>query len=302
MRSDSKGLRSTLFGDPPKTSVVESSADGIAEVSSFLPGEWVGIAVRFPGRGFETRTLVVPSEKDAVVEIPSKSPTTPDREVLAGGDASKKMFVTGPKAGDIEPATGYGLVVVLPGGDGGEGFQEWVRERYDEWVDAGWVWAQLVAPKWDAAQTIVWPTAAVKAAAMKFTTEEFVDAAVEEVAKSVKVDRTRVVAVSWSSSGPACWRMLSAKSSAVTAHLIAMSVFHPKELEPLANGKQRPLFLLHSPDDKTCPIAMAEQGRDAAKKAGLKVEWATYEGGHGWEGESEDQARRGLRWLAESLR
>lgn len=73
----------------------------------------------------------------------------------------------------------------------------------------------------------------------------------------------------------------------------------PAQLDPLVNAKGRPLFLLHSPTDKQCHIEEAEAGRDAAKKAGLDVEWATYEGGHGWAGESETIARRAIRWLAD---
>jgi len=309
MRSESGGARHTWIGAPAASTVVESGADGVATLSCFLPGEWVGVAVRFPGRGFEQRTFLVPGtggsaagrDQEPVV-ISSKPPTMPDREATVAGDARRTIFVTGPKPGDVEPAAGWGLVLVLPGGDGSAEFRSWVRERYDEWVDAGFVFVELVAPKWSGSARLVWPTAVSKPPELAFTTEEFADGAVAEVETSLKVDRRRVIAVSWSSSGPACWRMLTTRSSAVTGHLIAMSVFIAKDLEPLANGKQRPLFLLHSPQDETCPIALAERGRDAAKKAGLRVEWATYEGGHGWHGGSEDEVRRGLHWISAALR
>jgi predicted esterase len=137
---------------------------------------------------------------------------------------------------------------------------------------------------------------------MRFTTEEFVAAVVEEAAKHVKVDRRRVLTVSWSSSGPACYRIASLADTPVTGSLVAMSVWKPDQMEPLAQTRSRPFFLLHAPDDATCPFADAERARDALRKAGAKVEFATYEGGHGWAGESEEQARRGLRWLAEQAR
>jgi predicted esterase len=302
MRADAEGTRHSVGGTPSDASIATSGADGIAELPYFLAGEWVGVNVRAPGGSWEECTFLLPTESDAVVDVPMDAPKTPDRELAAGGDAKKRVFLTGPKAGDVEPSGGFGVVLVLPGGDGGEGFRDWVRGRYADWVDAGWVWAQLVAPKWSPTQEIVWPTGTSKVDGMKFTTEEFAAAAVEEISKQVKVDRRRVVAVSWSSSGPACWRMLTDKASPITAHLIAMSVFHPDELEPLSNAKARPLFLLHSPTDDRCPIKLAEKGRDAAKKAGLDVEWATYEGGHGWGGDSEDEARRALHWLASKLR
>lgn len=227
---------------------------------------------------------------------------TPDRELTAGGDPKKRFFLLGPKPLDVEPEQGYGVVLVLPGGDGGEGARGFVRGHYDDWVDAGWVFAQPVAPAWVPDQNPVWPTAGSPLAGAAFTTEDFVAAVLDEVGKQVRIDRRRVLAVSWSSSGPACWRMLTTKASPVTGHLIAMSVFHPRELEPLGNGKGRPLFLLHSPTDVKCKIRMAEEGRDAARKAGLEVEWATYEGGHGWGGDSEEVARGALRWLAGRVR
>jgi len=302
MRADGDGVRHTVSGAPRDAFVATSGVDGIVTLTYFLAGDWVGVNVRFPGGSWEERTFLAPTAKDVIVDLPATAPKTPDRELSAGGDAAKRMFLTGPKAGDVEPPLGWGVVLVLPGGDGSDKFRKWVRDHYEDWVDAGWVWAQLVAPKWSQDQDIVWPTENSKVAQMKFTTEEFVATAVEETAKQMKVDRRRIVAVSWSSSGPACWRMLTEKGSPVAAHLIAMSVYKPAELEPLANGKGRPLFLLHSPTDDTCPIAMAEKGRNAARKAGLDVEWATYEGGHGWGGESEDEARRALHWLASRLR
>ena len=302
MRADGNGVRHSVPGEPESSSVSTTGGDGTVSLEFFLPGDWVAVQARLPGGAWEERTLLVPSAEGTVVDVPLVAPKTPDRELAAGGDPAKRVFLTGPKAGDVEPVGGFGVVLVLPGGDGGDGFRDWVRGRYESWVDAGWVWAELVAPKWSASQAVVWPTARSTVAGMKFTTEEFVAAAVEEIGSRVKVDRRRIVAVSWSSSGPACWRMLSEKASPVTGHLIAMSVFHPAELDLLANGKGRPLFLLHSPTDDRCPIKLAEQGRDAARKAGLAVEWATYEGGHGWSGDSEDEARRALHWLSSKLR
>lgn len=292
MRAAADGTRHGVATGARDSIVVTSERDGTMDMKYFLPGEWAGVEVAFPGRDFETRHFVVPAAKNAVVDVPAKAPVTPDRELTAGGDAQKRFFLTGPKAGDAEPADGFGLVLVLPGGDGSAEFRDWIRERYEPWVDASWVWAGLVAPKWSASQEIIWPGAASKVEDMKFTTEDFVAAVVEECAKTVKIDRRRVVAVGWSSSGPALWRMAARKETPVTGFLIAMSVFHPDELDSLANAKGRPVFLLHSPEDDRCPLRLAEQGRDALKKAGAKVGWATYEGGHGWAGESEDHARR----------
>lgn len=301
MRADAAGARHEAYGGPDEKIAAKSGADGVVEMDYFLPGEWTAVSVRFPERGWETRNVLVPradaKERAATVDVPSKAPVTPDRELTAGGDAKKRYFLTGPKAGDVEPEAGWGVVLVLPGGDGSDGFRKWVSERYDTWIDAGFVWAELVAPKWVADPQIIWPIQPSAADGRTFGTEEFVAAVVEDVAQQVKLDRKRVFTVSWSSSGPACWRIASLKDSPVTGSLIAMSVFHAQSVEPLSNAKGRPFFLLHSPEDDRCPIALAEKGRDALKKAGAKVEWATYEGGHGWGGESEDLARKALHWL-----
>ena len=300
-RADATGRLHVIFGEPHASTVVTSGADGVVSLSHFLPGEWGGVSLRAKGGDWESRELSMPA-KGAVADVPVIGKPTPDRELTAGGDPKKRFVLLGPKPLDVEPEKGYGVVLVLPGGDGGEGFRDFVREHYDDWVDAGWVFAQPVAPAWVPDQNPVWPTEASPLPGAAFTTEDFVAAVLDEVGKQVRIDRRRVLAVSWSSSGPACWRMLSTKASPVAGHLIAMSVFHPKDLEPLSNAKGRPLFLLHSPTDDRCPIAMAEKGRDAARKGGLEVEWATYEGGHGWSGDSETIARRALRWLAARLK
>lgn len=302
MRADPVGEHHVTFGDPHASTVGTSGADGIVRLSYFLPGEWIGVKLRPKGGDWETRELALPSAKGAVAEVPLSGKALPERDLTADGDPKKRFFLFGPKPLDAEPTKGYGVVLVLPGGDGGEGFRGFVREHYDDWVDGGWVFAQLVAPAWVPDQAPVWPTAGSPLPGATFSTEAFVAAVVDEVGRQVRIDRRRVLAVSWSSSGPACWRMLSTKASPITGHLIAMSVFHPEELEPLSNAKGRPLFLLHSPTDVKCRIRLAEQGRDAARKAGLEVEWATYEGGHGWEGDSQKLARRALRWLAERVK
>lgn len=301
MRAAADGRRHDLFAAPADDGAPKSGADGTVVLEHFLPGEWAGASVRFPGGGWETRHFVVPPAK-GVVEIPRTQAPTPEHDLRAGGDELRRYFLFGPKAGDSEPAAGWGLVLVLPGGDGSAEFREWVRERYDDWADAGVVFAQLVAPKWTPGQEIVWPTAASKVPEAKFTTEEFVESVVEDVGGRLKVDPKRVVTVSWSSSGPACHRIASLAKTRVTGSLIAMSVFRRSDLEDLSNVKGRPVFLLHAPGDRRCPFRLAEEARDTLTKAGAKVRFETYEGDHGWGGDSVELARKGLLWLLDPAR
>ena len=302
MRAAADGVRHSVATGPRDAIVVKAGPDGFAPMPYFLADEWAAAGVSFDGRRWDTRYFRVPAAKDGVVDVPKTAPLTPDWDLRAGGDAEKRFFLVGPKAGDSEPAAGFGLELVLPGGDGSAEFRGWVRERYDDWVDAGWLWAHLVAPKWSPSQEITWPIEGSKVEGMKFTTEEFVAAVVKEASKQAKIDPRKVVAVGWSSSGPALFRIASLKETPVRGYLIAMSVFHPQSMESLGNTKGRPFFIVHSPTDETCPLNLAEKARDSLTKSGAKVEWATYEGGHGWAGESEDHARRGLHWIAEQLR
>jgi predicted esterase len=132
---------------------------------------------------------------------------------------------------------------------------------------------------------------------MEFSTEEFVDAVIEEVAKKHKIDRTRVFTLSWSSSGPAAYAVSLQKKRRVTGSYIAMSVFNPKFLPPLEGAKGHAYYLYHSWQDRVCPYRMAEQAKKSVEENGAKVRLETYEGGHGWRGNVYDDIRSGIEWL-----
>ena len=142
----------------------------------------------------------------------------------------------------------------------------------------------------------------MRAAADGVRHNRFVESVVQDVSGRMKIDPRRIVTVSWSSSGPACHRIGSLAKTSVTGSLIAMSVFRKSDLEAVRNVKGRPVFLLHSPGDKTCPYRMAEEARDTLTKAGANVRFETYEGDHGWGGDSVGLARQGLLWLLDPAR
>jgi len=50
---------------------------------------------------------------------------------------------------------------------------------------------------------------------------------------------------------------------------------------------------LHSPQD-FIPIKMAEKARETLQAQGARVEFKTYEGGHGWHGDVFGMIRKGL--------
>jgi RNA polymerase sigma factor (sigma-70 family) len=233
------------------------------------------------------------NSQDDVADIKSQ-------EFQAGNDARKKYMLIAPDKG-APPAEGYGLILVLPGGDGGMGFHPFIKRIFKNGIPEGYVLAQPVAKKWTANQQIIWPTEKNKVPEMKFTTEEFINAVIEDVSGRKKINPARVFTLTWSSSGPAGYAA-SLTCSKVTGSFVAMSVFNPRYLPALDKASKHPYFVYHSPDDRTCPIRMAQQAVTDLGKAGAKVELKTYDGGHGWRGPLYEDIRTGIEWLEKNAR
>jgi predicted esterase len=227
--------------------------------------------------------------QDDVADIASQ-------DLRLGKDEHKRYFLIAPAKDVKPPKKGYGLLIVLPGGPGSADFHPFVKRIYKYAVPEGYVLAQLVAVKWTEDQQIVWPTDRNPAEAMKFSTEEFVDAVMKDVGRRHRLDPGRIFTLTWSSSGPAAYA-ISLSSKKVTGSFIAMSVFKPDLLPPLEKAKGHAYFLYHSPDDRVCPFAMAERAAKDLKEYGAAVKLATYEGGHGWRGDLYQHVREGLKWL-----
>lgn len=220
----------------------------------------------------------------------------PTQDLRLGKDEHKRYLLAGPRKGDKEPEKGFGVLVVMPGGDGGANFHPFVKRIYKNAVPDGFLVVQPVSVKWTPEQQIIWPTEKSKVDGMKYTTEEFVEGILEELAKSRKIDPARVFTLSWSSSGPAAYQISTREKGLVKGSLIAMSVFRAKEFAS-SRAQGQAYYILHSPEDKVCPFKMAEQARDTLQKAGAKVAFATYAGGHGWQDDPFGKIRAGLEWL-----
>jgi predicted esterase len=221
------------------------------------------------------------------------------QDLRAGQDEHKRYFLIEPPRRIKAPKKGYGLLVVLPGGDGSADFHPFVKRIYQNAVPDGYVLAQPVAVQWTAKQAIVWPTAKNRVEGMKFSTEEFVEAVIKDVAGKYQLDPERAFTLTWSSSGPAAYAA-SLSSDRITGSFIAMSVFKPDLLPSLEKAKGQAYFLYHSPDDRTCPFRMAEQAAKELKQRGATVKLATYAGGHGWRGNLYGNIREGLDWLEQN--
>jgi predicted esterase len=188
------------------------------------------------------------------------------------------------------------------GGDGGDKFHPFVKNIARNALADGYVVAQLVSVEWSAGQKIVWPTEKSPAEQMKFTTEEFAEAVIEEVAKKRKLNAARVYTLSWSSGGPAAYALSLRPKRLVKGSFVAMSVFYPAMLPPLAQAKGHAYFLYHSEGDETCRFRLAEDAQKKLGEAGAKVELKRYEGGHGWTGDVYGDIREGVRWLEKNAK
>lgn len=230
------------------------------------------------------------AEQADVADVPSK-------ERLAGGNEKQQYFLLGPLNGRTPPAEGFGLVVVLPGGDGGATFLPFVTRLYKYAMPEGYLVAQPVAVKWTPQQAIVWPTERNRVTGQKFTTEEFVDAVIRDVQREHKIDAHRIFILGWSSGGPAAYAVALREKTPVAGAYVAMSVFKPKELPGLTAAKGQSFVIDHSQEDKVCPFRMAEEARDELSKAGARVQLVTYRGGHGWRGDVFGRVGLGMRYL-----
>ena len=208
-----------------------------------------------------------------------------------------QYFLIG-SAGKLQsPERGYKLLIVMPGGDGSADFLPFVQRIYNYALDDEYLVVQLLAPKWNEDQQIVWPTASSKVRGQKASTEEFVNRAVDDLRQRTRLDDRHIFTLSWSSGGPAAYAASLSKNTPVTGSFVAMSVFKPDQLPNLGRAKGKPYYIFHSPDDQVCPYRLAATARDKLREAGATVEFTEYAGGHGWHGDVFDNIRKGIDWL-----
>jgi uncharacterized protein (TIGR03067 family) len=296
---DFKIEESSAEGERGKTSLGVYELDGDdLKLCRSRPGEATRPTDFSAGAGSRRVLSRLKRAKDAETEDPPEDVAdVPSRRLRAGGDDNKRYYLIGAAPKAKGPEGGYGLIVVLPGGDGGADFNPFVRRIWKNGLPEGYLVAQPVAVKWRAKQEVTWPTKKLPDAGMKFGTEEFVSEVVKDVARRHTIDRGRVFALGWSAGGPAAYAVSLAKGGPVTGAFVAMSVFKPALLPDLAEAKGRAWFLHHAKDDRLVPFRFAEQARDALADAGAKVELHTYEGGHGWHGDVYGDIRTGVEWL-----
>ncbi|QDT40032.1 Phospholipase/Carboxylesterase [Gimesia alba] len=228
----------------------------------------------------------------------AKKTTEKAIEVKAGKGVGQYLLVP-PKAKSATEKE-QALLIVLPGGDGSADFHPFVKRIHENALSDDFVLAQPLARQWSPSQKIVWPTVDSKTDDMQYTTEELIEAVIEDVSKKHKVNPRRIYLLAWSSGGPAAYATVMQKETQVNGALIAMSVFKPKQLPDPKNAKDRSIYMLHSPDDKICPYWMAQAAEKTLSKAGVSTTLVNYPGGHGWKGDVYGNIRQGIEWLQKS--
>lgn len=259
-------------------------------------------------------TRVLPADADQYGALPMESDGDSGRvsaedgeeewsrsceDLRVGDDDKKRYFLMGPPAGK---RSSYGLLLIVPGGDGSADFKTFARRIAEHAVVDDMIVAVAVAPVWRPDEDrVVWPTTTHKDPLMGFPTEDLLcdiisDASRVSAKRGHRVDKKRVYTLGWSSGGPPCYALSLRKDTPVRGTFVAMSVFVPANLPPLKAAKGHAYYLLHSPDDF---IAMTHPER-AAKELGKErasVTLQTYEGGHGWRGDVYAQIRAGIAWM-----
>src|SRR5437763_891952 len=98
------------------------------------------------------RNLALLSVFAVLVPVPLRAQDdiagVPSEDLLVGKEKRKRYFLIGPAKDAKAPKDGYGLVVILPGGDGSADFHPFVKRLYKSAVPEGYLVAQPVAFKW----------------------------------------------------------------------------------------------------------------------------------------------------------
>lgn len=137
----------------------------------------------------------------ALVLVAAFADDVPSKLQKIGKDEKKIYDLIGDDKSAAAPKDGYGLVVVMPGGDGSAEFHPFVERLGKDAFPKGYLAVQPIAVKWDAKQ------------------------------------------------------------------------------------------------DKVCPYRMAAEAKAALSEAGATVKLETYDGGHGWQGDTNADVKAGLQWL-----
>jgi len=243
--------------------------------------------VRRPSDSNEVASSLPSREASKPIPVPR-----PKSLQLKDGSWTRYLLIA-PGESKRKPPRGFPLLIALPGGDGSAEFFPFVKRLQEQALEGNFFVAQPIAPP-----HIVWPTQ--HSLALYAPTETAIAAIVEDVAHQHGIDRDQIFALAWSSSGPAVYNAVLQPETPLKGAFIAMSVFKPGDLPPLAAAADKSIFLYHSREDQTCPFGMAEAALTQFREAGARVTLLEYAGGHGWTGPVYEDVQAGVKWLQEA--
>jgi hypothetical protein len=115
-------------------------------------------------------------------------PPAPE-EVKIGGDPRKRYLLHGGGKDSKAVASGWKVLVVMPGGDGSAEFAPFVGRIRENVLGKDWLVVQIVAPVWsgEQAEKLVWPTKLNPWPKIEFTCEELFAEVLADVGKSRKL-------------------------------------------------------------------------------------------------------------------
>jgi hypothetical protein len=210
-------------GDKPVTHDWKEYGDSV-EIPPSTKKLLIGLQIYGPGQVWFDDVKVTTGDASA------PATGTSDTTIIKVNEATTQYLYESPPRPN---ASGSGLLIVLPRGDGSAEFQSFVREIHKQTVGEEFALAQPIATKWSTGQEIVWPTKTNKVDGMKYSTEAFIGGVITDVAKKTKLDPERILVLAWSSSGPAAYATMLQDETPVSGSLIAMSVFKPNTLTAL---------------------------------------------------------------------
>ncbi len=216
--------------------------------------------------------------------------------LLAGGDTNKRYLLIG-EYEQAAPAEGFGLIIVVPGDDGGSDAESFIKRIYKNALPKSYLVAQLVPVKWTAEQQVMWPTEKVPAEKQEFSTEEFIGAVIEDVTNRYTINNNHIFTLCWSSAGLAGYAYSLQEDSLATGLFIAMSAFEPESLPPLEQAKGRAYVLFQSARDERYPFSMAEEARDKLQEKDAKASLLKHRGKESWQDKPYSQIRLGIKLL-----
>ena len=234
-------------------------------------------------------------------EVPPDLADIAALDLRIGDDEKKRYFLIGNVESTSPRERGRRVLVVMPGGDGSAAFSPFVMRIYQRTLNDEWVIAQIVAPKWERRQGIVWPTQSQPIPTARFTTEQLFDDVIDDVAARGPIDRSEVYVLAWSSSGPPAYAIALRDKSQIAGAFIAMSVFNASRYSKPVATPTHGFYLLQSPEDKVTPFKHAEAARDFLTSHGAKVKLTQYAGSHGWHGKPFEMLSEGVNWLVSSI-